>query len=188
MKSDIFKKIDDFARHHLFLSSFLCLISLSVVLNFYMGYALPISSLLPNVIERLINLIVPSIIGTFFLGSIPILVISGLLLYFLEKKTPVIPNLNYSKKFFLSFMPTLSIILFFLIRIAQYASSSYANPPYPYHFAILTSFVYSVIFATFFSWLTNTSKLKIIVQSIIISILMGFLNKFIYGFGTSGPG
>jgi hypothetical protein len=188
MKSNAAKKIDAFARHHLFLSSFVCLMILSVILNFYMGYALPISSLLPNVVERLINLIVPSIIGTFFFSTIPILVVSSILFYCLKKKAPVIPDLSYSKKFSLSFIPTLAIILFFLIRIAQYASSSYANPPYPYHFAIITSFVYSVIFAAFFGWLTDTTKLKIIVQCIIISILMALLNKLIYEFGASGPG
>jgi hypothetical protein len=188
MKSNAAKKIDDFARRHLFLSSFVCLMILSVIFNFYMGYALPISSLLPSVAERLINLIMPSLIGTFFFSTIPILVVSSILFYFLKKKAPVIPDLNYSKKFSLSFIPTLAIILFFLIRIAQYASSSYANPPYLYHFAIITSFVYSIIFAAFFSWLTNTTRLKIIIQCIMISTLMVLLNQLLYEFGTSGPG
>jgi len=188
MRSNAVKKIDAFARSHLFLSSFVCLMILSVILNFYMGYALPISSLLPSVPERLINIIMPSIIRTFFFSTMPILVVSSLLFYFLRKKVPVIPDLNYSKKFSLSFIPTLAIILFFLIRIAHYASSSYANPPYPYHFAIISSFVYSIIFAGIFSWLTNTNRLKIIIQCIIITILMALLNKFIYEFGTSGPG
>lgn len=186
MKSNILKKIDEFTRRHLLLCSFLCLIILSVVLNFYMGYALPTSSLLPKVIERIIDLVVPSIIRTLFIGTIPIFVVSILLYHFLKKKTHTVPKLTYYKRFFLSFIPTLAIILFFSIRIAQYASTSYANPPYPYQLAILTSFVYSVIFAAFFSWLSKASKLGITVQCIITSILMGLFNKFIYEFAISG--
>jgi hypothetical protein len=181
MKSNILKKIDAFAKRHLLLSSFLCLISLSVALNFYMGYALP-SPLLPEGIQKVVDLAISTII----IGTIPIFVISILLYHFLKKKTPVVSNFTYYKKFFLSFIPTLPIITYFLIVITQDAITYYNKSAYFYILASLISFAYSVIFATYFSWLSKASKSKIIVQCIIIGILMVFFNRFIYEIATLG--
>lgn len=183
MKSNSFMKIDYFARRHLLPSSFVCLIILSFIQIYYMRYALPISSLhKAKVGEILVDLFMPTIWITLF-HSIPIFAISILLSHFLKKKT-YIATLRYYKRFLLSFAPTLAIILFLLIRVPN-ALTSYSNIPYPYHMAILTSFVYSAIFSAFFTWLSKASKERIIIQSIVISILVGTVNKIIFEFGSS---
>jgi len=183
MKSNTLKKIDAFAKRHLLLSSFVCLIILSLVFNLYISIASSYSIIIT--FSKFIDLVVSSIIDTFFFSTIPILVISSLLLYFLEKKTSTdIPNLTYFKRLFLSFIPAMPIMLFFLIWIAQDAILRYSKPTYLYDMAILVSFVCSAIFAIYFSWLSRASKLRIIVQCIIANLLIGLLNGFMYALAT----
>lgn len=184
MKLNIFMKIDSFARRHLLLGSFVCLLILSFILIYYMRYVLDYVAFSEvNIGERFVNLFVSTIWITLLFHSIATFAISILLSYFLKKNT-YINSLRYYKKYLLSFFPTLTIILFVLITIPD-TSTSYRNIPYPYHMAILTSFVYSAIFSAFFSWLNKASKGKIILQSIVISILMGLINKIIYEIGSS---
>jgi len=185
MKSNALKKIDVFAKRHLFLSSFVCLIILSLVFNFYILFVSDYDVI--TTFSEFIDIIGDLFFATFFLSlysTIPISVVSSILLYFLKKKAPAIPNLNYSKKFFLSFIPTLSIMLFFLIWIAQDAILRYSKPTYLYNMAILVSFICSAIFAIYFSWLSRASKLRIIVQCIIANLLIGLLNGFMYALAS----
>ena len=111
-----------------------------------------------------------------------------MLLYFLKKKASPIPNLTYFKRLFLSFIPTMVIMLLSLIWIAQDAILRYSKPTYLYNMAILISFVCSAIFAIYFSWITRASKLRIIVQCIIANLLIGLLNGFMYALATWGIG
>jgi len=184
MKSNIFMKIDDFARRHLLLTSFACLILLSFILIYYVCYVLDYGPLHEVKIgKRLIDEFCPTIWTTLFFSPIPTFAIAILLSHFLKKKT-YIATPHYYKRFFLSFAPTLAIILFLLI-ITLEPKTFYNKIPYPYHMAILTSFVYSVIFSAFFAWLSKASKRQIMIQSSIIGILMGLINQMIGIFGTS---
>ena len=188
MKSDTLRKIDDFAKRHLLLSSFLCLIILSLVFNFYISFVSSYSVITTS--SEFIDSIDDILIASFFLNiysTIPIFFISLLLYFFLKKKSSSGLDLMFNKKFFLSFIPTLAIMLFFLIRIAQDAILRYSKPTYLYNMAILVSFVCSAIFAIYFGWLSRASKLRIIVQCIIANLLIGLLNGFMYALATWGP-
>ena len=185
MKSNIFMKIDGFARRHLLLSSFVCLIILSFILVYYMSYILDYVFVghKATIGVRLVDVFPATMWSTLFFHSIPTFVISILLSHFLKKNTYIAP-LGYCKRCFLSFSSTLPIILFVLIKTPD-ASTFNNNIPYPYHMAILISFVYSVIFSIFFAWLSKASKERIIIQSIIVSILMGYMNTIIGEFDYS---
>ena len=72
MKSDIFKKIDYFTRRHLLLSSFLCLIVLSLVFNLYISIASSYSIIIT--FSKFIDLVIASIIDTFFFSTIQLFI------------------------------------------------------------------------------------------------------------------
>ncbi len=185
MNSNIFMKIDSFARQHLLLTSFVCLIILSFILIYYMTYMVEYVSVghKATIGGRLADVYTGTIQTTLIFHSLPTLAISILLSHFLHKKTHIV-TLPYYKKYFLSFFPTLAIILFVLFTMPN-ASTFFYKIPCPYPMAILTSFVYSAVFSAFFTWLSKASKKRIIIQSIVISILMGFINKIIYEIGSS---
>jgi len=181
MKSNAAKKIDAFVRRHLFLSSFVCLIILSLVFNFYILFVSDYDVI--TTFSEFTDIIGDLLFPTFFLSlysAIPILIVSSILLYFLKKKGPPIPNLTYFKRIILSFIPTMIILLFSLIWISQEAILRYSKPTYLYNMAILVSFVCSAIFSIYFSWLSKASKLQIVVQCIIAALLIGLLNRFMY--------
>lgn len=185
MKLNALKKIDDFARRHLFFTSFVCLVILNLVCNFYILFVSDYDVI--KTFSEFTDIIGDLLFPTFFLSlysAIPILIVSSILLYFLKKKTPSIPNLTYFKRLFLSFIPTMPIMLFFLIWIAQDAILRYSKPSYLYDMAILVTFVCSAIFAIYFSWLSRASKLRIVVQCIIVNLLIGLLNGFMYALAT----
>ena len=185
MESNRLQKIDNFARHHLLVSSFVCLVTLSLVFNFYISFVSDYDVI--TTFSEFIDIIERLSFGTFVLSlysAIPILVICSILVHFLGKETPTVPVLAYYEKFFLTFIPTLALILFFLIWITQDAILRYSKPIYLYYMAIFVSFVCSAIFATYFSWLSRDSKLGIIVQCIIANLLIGLLNGFMYALAT----
>jgi hypothetical protein len=172
MKSNRLRKIDNFANRHLLLSSFLCLIILGFIINFYWAFDNRESSFTFVGVEEYISMIKLSIFLTFFFGSIPIFFISLLLYSFLKRKSSVYNNLSFYQKFIISFIPAFIIMLLFYLCIA---SSSYKPSDY-YPGAVFISSVYSVIFATFFGWFSNASKTRIIVQCFIVNLLMVFFN------------
>lgn len=172
MTSSRLKTIDDFARRHLLFSSFVCLIILGFIINFYWAFRGRESSYTFVSVAEYINMVKWSILGTFFWGSIPIFFISLLLYSFLKKKSSVYNNLSFYQKFILSFIPAFIIMFLFYLCIT---SSSYKPSDY-YPGAVFVSSVYSVIFATFFGWLSNASKIRMIVQCIIVNLLMVFFD------------
>lgn len=181
MKSNRLEKIDNFARRHPLLSSFLCLYILSAILEFFLFYAdTAKASTLGGGIE---NIILSARLSIFYnwLWIIPIFFISLLLCSFLKKKSSHDGSLSFSRKFFLAFIPALATILFFSIWIVQMIPRPYAsNPMYLYPLAIFTSCFYSAVFSTFFGWQSKVSRVGIIVQAIIVSLLMGIFYVFFF--------
>ena len=176
MKSNRLKKIDDFTRRHLLLSSFLCLIILGFIINFYWAFRRRESSFTFVGVEEYISMIKWSILGAIFLDSIPIFFISLLLYFFLKRKSSVDNNLSFYQKFIISFIPAFITILLFYFWIASFS----CRPSDYYLGAVFVSSVYSIIFATYFSWISNASKIRIVVQILIISLLMILLNIIEY--------
>ena len=166
MKSNIIKKIDDFARRHLLLSSFLCLFILGIIINTYWAFDRP------GLRRTFLYVAAENILTTFVFGSIPIFLVSLLLYSFIKKGISGHSDLAFSKRFVLSFIPTFIITLLFYL---WYASSHYKPSDY-YLGAVFVSSVYSVIFAAYFGWLSNATKKRIIGQCTIINLLMVFFN------------
>ena len=148
MKSNILKRIDDFAKRHLLLSSFVCLIILSILINFY--WAFDNRLLYHTGIEGFVDMVVSSILVTFFVGSIPIFFISLLLYSFLKKKSSVYTGLTFYQRFILSLIPAFVIILLFFVCIVSCSYELSDCDPWGVFFYT----IYSIIFAAFFIFLT----------------------------------
>jgi len=175
------EKIDNFINRRPLLSSFLCLLVLGIILEFFWIYTdTARSSSLDGGIENIIISAKWSIFGI-WVWVIPVFFISLILRSFLKKKGSHDDSLSFSRKFIFAFIPTLATILFFLVCIVEDIPRPYgSNPMYLYPLAIFTSCFYSAVFGTFFGWQSRVSRTRIIVQSIIVNSLMGVYLIFGY--------
>lgn len=179
MEPNSLEKIDNFARRHLLLSSFLCLLILGTIFNFFINYVETAKSSFDWAIEEIIDFALSTIIPIIF-WIIPSFIISLLLCYFLKKKSSQEAGLSFSQKFLPAFIPALGIILIFSTLI-------FLTTPRPYSYnltyiclAIFTSCLYSTVISAFLGWLSKASKAGIIVQSFIVSLLMGIFYLFLH--------
>lgn len=176
---NILIRIDDFTNRRPLLSSFLCLLVLGTILEFFGIYTHTArSSSLDGGIENIIFSAKWSIFGI-WVWVIPVSFISLLLCSFLKKKGSRDASLPFSKKFILAFIPAPATILLFSIWIVEDIPRPYSsNPMYLYPLAILTSCFYSAVFSAFLGWQSRVSRPVIIVQSIIVNLLMGSYHIF----------
>ena len=181
MKSNRLRKIGGFSERHILLSSFLCLLISSIFLGFFSVYTGTAGSFsLKGGIENIIFSAKWSIFGI-WLWIIPVFFISLLFCSFLKKKSSYDASLSFFQKFILAFIPALATILLFSILIVRDIPRPYAsNPMYLYSLSIFTSCLYSVLFASFFGWLSKLSRVGIIVRSSIVNLLMGSFLLFMH--------
>ena len=110
---------------------------------------------------------------------IPIFFISLVLHSFLKYKSSQNAGFSFIRKFVFTCIPTLVIFLQFSIWIIRETLVFYPNTPlHLYTLGIFTSCLYSVVFSIFIVWLSEASGTRLIVQSIIVSFLMGVLYLF----------
>jgi len=181
MQPIMLRKIDNFGRRHLLLSSFLFLLILGTILEFFGIYASTArSSSLDGGIENIIFSAKWSIFGI-WVWVIPVFLFSLLLCSFLKKKGSHNARLSFSRKFVLGSIPALSIILLISVWIVEDTPRPFAsNPMYLYPLAIFISCFYGAVFGAFFGWQSKVSRAGIIVQSISLNLLMGVYYIFLY--------
>ena len=174
MKSNRLQKIGDFTNRHPLLCSFLCLLVLGTILEFFGIYSGTAgSSSLDGGMENIILSAKWSIFGI-WIWIIPVFFISLILHSFSKRKGSHDASLPFFRRFILAFIPALGIILLFSIGIVEDIPRPYSsNPMYLYPLAIFTSCFYGVVFGTFVGWQSKASRKGIILQSIIVNLLMG---------------
>ena len=179
MKLNQLIKIGEFFERQLLLSSFLCLLILGTIFNFLLVYIETAKSSFDWAIDEIIDFALSAIITAIF-WVIPSFIISLLLCYFLRKKSSHDAGLSFSKKFFSAFIPALGTILLFSTLIFLATPRHYSNNPTFIFLALFTSCLYSTVISAFFGWLSKASKAGIIVQSFIVSLLMGLFYMFLH--------
>jgi len=162
MKSN-FLKMDEFVRRHLLLSSFLLISFDGFFLNYYYQIIF-LSSDFFNISSYNIKV---DIIA-FALCSIPVFIISLLMWSFLKNKDPVQIRQAFYHKLIICFIATFLSVPLYLGEFRDYSDL----------LGIFFAVVYGIAFSVFFAYFSYGSKKKIIVQCFIISILIGFLNRF----------
>ena len=178
MKRDIQTRIDEFAKNHLLLSSYLCLLFISTFLEFFRIYAMTAGYYsLDGGVENIIYAATGAV-PVFWV--IPVFFISLFLYSFLKYKRSQNARSSLMQKFILTFFPTLAVLLLFSIWIIQETLLFYPKTPlHLYPLGIFTSCLYSIVFSMFIVWLSEASGVRLIVQSTIVSLLMGFFYFFL---------
>lgn len=171
MKSNRLNKIDNFAKRHLLFSSFVCLMILGVIINFYWSFDRRESSYTFVGIEEYIHMVKWSILGTFLWDLIPIFLISLLLTSFLKKESLDNIHLPFYQKFILSFITVSPIIFLFFTGFFGYGFDFRYYPDGAFVFLP----TYSVIFSLYFGWFSNASRIGIIIHCFVVTLLMGAL-------------
>ena len=149
MGNDSLNKLDSFFRRHLLIASFICLSILIHILTLPIHIKLLIEQLKQSLLTVIATLIYLSV-----LNIIPILFISLFLYLSISFERTPKPSLTLRQTFFISLISNF-IIIFFLYSIF-WAFIAEATPIYYYLILGATSFVYSFLFASFFSWFGNT--------------------------------
>ena len=180
MNSTVLKRIDDLARRHLLLSSFLCLNILSVFPHFFFNYTSFFRTLSPyprGLMEHL-TLSVTSLVP--FFEIVPFFFISLLLYFFMKRKGSSSAPLNFFQSFIFSFVPSVLIILLFLIFMAKETLAVYPDAQLIYTLALFNGCLYSVGFSLFLGWYAKLSKIRFIVTSTIVTLIVGMFYLTIF--------
>ena len=180
MESITLKKIGNFVDRHLFLSTFSLLVILGTLLAFYITYTRTAHFYtMGGGIERIVFSAGLSILGI-WLCMLLVFPISVILYSFLKKKPSHNSHLSFSRKFILSSIPAVSVILL-ILWTAQETPRDYTKEAlYVYPIAIFISCVYSVMFGAFFGWQSKAKKMGIILQSVAVNTLMVVYYAVIY--------
>jgi len=166
MKSNIFKKIELYTKEHLLLSTFLFLSVENIILNTYWLR----SDCNFNVFStKFYTCIISSNLFVFLLNAIPIFIISLFLTPYLNKKDSIDTHPTYYLKFVICFVTVfLSTFIFYFDELIS-------------DFDLLALFfavIYSGTFSVFFAYFSYGSKIKIISQCFIVSVITWFVNLF----------
>lgn len=173
MNSTVLKRIDDFVRRHPLLSSFLCLNILSVFPHFFFNYTSFFRTLSPYPRGLMEHLALSATSSIPFFEIVPFFFISLLLYIFMKKKDSSFAPLNYFQSFIFSFVPSVLIILLVLIWMAKKTLAVYPDAQLIYTLALFNGCLYSVGFSLFLGWYARLSKIRFIVTSIIVTLLVG---------------
>lgn len=155
--------MDEFVKRHLLLSSFLVLSFYGVLLNSYYQI-ICLSSDFFNIDSYNITV---NIIA-FALSSIPVFIISLVMSSFLKNKIPVKIHQAFYRKLVICFIATFLSAPLYFEEFRGYSDL----------LGIFFAVVYGIAFSAFFAYFSYGSKTKIIIQCFIVSILIGFHNRF----------
>ena len=172
-----------FFESHPLLSSFLCLLILSTILEFYRYYVHSVGPvpLKLESIEKVIYFVKSSTLGAAYFWSVPVLFISLILWSFLKKESSSEESPTFYSRFALSLVPAFTVTLFFSISIIRHHKPIYySRPDLLYPLAIITTCFYGAAFGAFFGWLSKGSKARIIIYSVIVNLLMGLFYYLLF--------
>ena len=165
MKSNIFKKSYEFGNRHLLLSAYICLMLMSICVNFYWAFYETRESI--GSLSTYSDVVTVIFYDLFFftaLDAIPVFLIASFFYYCLTNSKKRKKNISFYKQYVSSFIPSFLVALFF---ITVYFSALYGSAPI--FFALICSTIYSFFFCTY----SNTPAIETVIISFFINLIMG---------------
>ena len=155
MGNGTLNKLDSFFRRHLLIASFICLSILIHILTLPIHIESYVEVIKKSFFEFIFQIIFLSILNIF-----PILFISLFLCFSVSFKYTSEPSLTLRQSFYISLIS--NFVFFFFLNIVFILLKADVAPITSFLIISATSFIYSLLFAIFFSWFGNVPSYIII--------------------------